>query len=497
MSTINRGLAMQIIGNARPGSQIRGIKNYASSYATLDFNDNNDLIMVRNYDSYVPYFIIFNLLNSVEERPTIEKMASIYSCMESIHITFNIGYQQVLQFPLQLLWGIKTPTIVNNKLYLAIPFDSFFGEIPMNALTNNDIQFSIKNTHELSNYVRNYSLNCKIIVRNCFLTIPNPPQINQPINTIQQISSIQVNHYNQNVFNATDGATEFCIRTNCFNGLTKGFFINCEVDELYELKFYINNVLRINYDLFHIQNYCITLSSNLLYLPFNDSLSFTTRETSEFYNSINFSCITSSILNLKFYNEQSRVSVHNLYFNEYRYYNGMGSLVSQYQPSFINTDTSVHPIVNIIEDIHSINEMNIELYTLDMSGNVIHNNYLTNITGFNHFTGFSNVTGFIGFTNDTGLTGPYNYPSSLTNLNLDMSGNDIIIYRLITDSNRTICNITHDPILESHRYLQCQNCNLNYSENAINTWLQRRRTCPTCRIVWPNDNIVFINLSED
>jgi hypothetical protein len=500
MSVINRGLAVQIISNTGPNSRyITGISNCASSHATLDFNDNHELFLLRNYDSYVPYFLILNLFNWTSNHTLTENLASIYSCLDRIHITFNIGYQQILQLPLQLLWGLKTPTIVNNKLYLAVPFDSFFGEIHMNSLVNNDVQFRINNAQELSNYVRNFSLNCKITITNVFLTGYHPQPNHQPVVFIQQLTTLQVNHYNHDVINSigTNGSNEYCIRTNCFDGLTKGIFISCDVEDLYEIKFYINNILRINYDLFHIQNYCVTLSCNLLYLPFNDSLRFIDKTVESFHNSINFSCLNSSILNLKFNNEQTKVCIHNLYCNEFRYHNGMGALIAPYQPSFIRTDTSIHEVTPIIEDIPSIDLTNMHLMpVVDISGNVI--NHYSGATGpFANQSGrFSGATGpFISASSHYGPYGPYGpfEPSGPSNA----AGNaPIISYKNITDNNRAICNITHELILEHDSYMQCSICHLNYSENALKTWLERRRTCPTCREPW-TDNRVYINLMLD
>jgi len=458
MLSINRGLAEQIIANSASNN---ATINHATSHTTLDFNDNYDLYLIRNYDSYMPYFLVFNLYNWTLNHTSLENLSSIYSCLDRIHLTFNVGYQQILQFPLQLLWNLKTPTIVNNKLYLAIPFDMCFGEIRMNSLVNNDIHFSIKNVGEINNYTRDFSLICKITVTDGFLTGFN--QIQNHSSFIQQITTLQVNHYNPNVFNVTNGSVEFHIRTNCFDGVTKGLFISCDVDELYEIKFYINNVLRIDYDLFYIQTFCRILSSNMIYLPFNDTTRFDERNIAAFNGSINLSGINSSILNLKFLTEQTKVCVHNLYCNHFTYQNGMGGLVAPFQPSFIHTNTDIHPLSEIVTNTNTIMNM------LDMSGNIII---------------ARGVIGLIGQTGPTGPTGPTNVASHS------------IIYCPINDVEKTVCNIMHDIIMAADRYMQCHSCINNYSERAIKTWLQRQSTCPTCRVVWTNNN-VYINASAD
>jgi hypothetical protein len=472
MSTINRGLAEQIISNNVSNAATNADSgNYATSHTTLDFNDNQELYLVRNYDSYVPCFLVFNLYNWTLNQLTVETLGSIYSCLNRIHLTFSIGYRQILQLPFQFLWNLKPPTIVNNKLYLSIPFDIFFGTINMNQLVNNDIKFSIQHINEINNYARNFSLICKMTLTNTFLTGQQqhqPRQIN-PEN-IQQLTTLQVNHYNPNVFNMTNGSTEFHIRTDCFDGLTKGLFISCDTNELYEIKFYINNVLRINYDLFFIQNFCKIISSNLLYLPFNESTSFNERHISSFNGSINFSRINSSILNLQFRSEQTTVCVHNLYYNQIRYQNGMGGLVAEYEPSFIHTDTSIHPLTHIIEAVPVINNDvldNVIFHTLniDLSGNYVP-------TGPN--TGHNNISDF--------------YPVIITS---EMT-------RQIETAG-AICGITHEEILINEHYMQCSRCNHNFSAVALKTWLQQKitwsRTCPMCRSPWSN-YVLYINNDE-
>jgi hypothetical protein len=498
MSTINRGLAEQIISNnvssaATNAATNTNSANYATSHTTLDFNDNLELYLVRNYDSYVPYFLVFNLFNWTLNQLTVETLNSIYTCLNRIHLTFSIGYRQILQLPFQFLWNLKTPTIVNNKLYLSIPFDMFFGIINMNQLVNNDIKFSIQHINEINNYARNFSLICKMSLTNTFLTGQQqhqPRQIN-PEN-IQQLTTLQVNHYNPNVFNMTNGSTEFRIRTDCFDGLTKGLFISCDVDELYEIKFYINNVLRINYDLFFIQNFCTIISSNLLYLPFNEtttsfngSTSFNERNISSFNGSINFSRINSSILNLQFRTEQSTVCVHNLYYNQIRYQNGMGGLVAEYEPSFIHTDTSIHPLTHIIEAVPVINNDvldNVIFQTLniDLSGN-----YVLTATNAGHNTAAHN--------NAAHNNAAHNNASDVY---------PVIITSEMTRQIETagaICGITHEEILINEHYMQCSRCNHNFSADALKTWLQQKiiwsRTCPMCRSPWSN-YVLYINNDE-
>jgi hypothetical protein len=123
---------------------------------------------------------------------------------------------------------------------------------------------------------------------------------------------------------------------------------------------------------------------------------------------------------------------------------------------------------------------------MDLSGNIIGVNHQQNI---NHSatataTGFA-VTGTVG-----GQTGPGPGPvDPVYPVHIESVINMVV-------GERDICNITHEQIGEGHRYMSCSNCDNNYSEIAIVTWLRKKpqwsRTCPTCRSIWDN-YCVYVN----
>jgi hypothetical protein len=322
---------------------------------------------------------------------------------------------------------------------------------------------------------------CKIVVSNSFLTGQNQNLTQQQReqwrhlspNFIQQISSLQVCH--QNILT---GSAEFRIRINCFEGLTKGLFISCNVDELTEIKFYINNVLRVNYDLFYIQTYCVKHSNKMLYMPFNGLTSFKERSISTFDGSINFSLGQTFVLNLKFNCGQNKVCVHNLYTNKFAYQNGMGALSVAYQPGFTRNDISMHPLTPLVEGV-----LHFDATLFDLSGNFVG---ITSGNAIESGNEISNAT----ISN-----------AAISNaVNIDLSGNFIgtnpIVMRQIEEEWST-CDITHEEIAEGGHYMQCHGCNHNFSEAAIKTWLRQRaiKTCPMCRVAWSN-YVVYLNINE-
>ena len=66
-----------------------------------------------------------------------------------------------------------------------------------------------------------------------------------------------------------------------------------------------------------------------------------------------------------------------------------------------------------------------------------------------------------------------------------------IINRPVTEDKR-ICGISWEEIQPNDSYMYCYCCNNNFKEEEIKRWLLQRRTCPTCRTSWSNNNI-YIN----
>jgi phage FluMu protein Com len=54
------------------------------------------------------------------------------------------------------------------------------------------------------------------------------------------------------------------------------------------------------------------------------------------------------------------------------------------------------------------------------------------------------------------------------------------------------CAITCEDIGIGAKYLSCHQCNNNFSEVEIKKWIEKKKTCPTCRVGWDNFQI-YIN----
>lgn len=490
------GMVTQIFTSAPPAhysNNFTNIANYAVGTKVLPFlTDGNShthiLELSPDIDCYIPHTFVIHLYSNpnIQDPEYIQNMCNLFHTMR---LVLKISEQTVLQLPLSLLCKIKPPEIHDEKLYIHIPFKSLFEKINMIELLYSTVTFSLMGSHEISNYANNFSLITKIYMYDSHeRRLSSNNNINR---SIQQISTLYISNHNPSNENLLSRRI-FQIQTNMLNGVTKGLLIQCSLANLISIKFYLNNLLRFDYDPYLISTACIKLSNNLLYMPFNDETDFLNRDIDSFYGSINLSRLQNSILFLQFDQDQDHVVIHNVYLNYLRQNSGLSGLGIDYRPTFTENTINDHPIQPIVgippnsnmldmSGNYIINSSNMR----DMSGNYIINNPSSGRTGPNyHNTGSSATTG------TSGDTGP---PSSIQ-IHYPIP-NGAIIYQPI-NPERNICNITHDEIAVNQRYMSCSNCQIHFLETALKRWFSPRipstRTCPTCREVWTNFN-VYVN----
>jgi hypothetical protein len=288
---------------------------------------------------------------------------------------------------------------------------------------------------------------------------------------IQQIGSLSITV----PYNSSVSKRSFHFHTSVLFGQTKGFLIQGNISELTAIKFYVNNIMRFDYDAFLISTACIKLSDNLIYMPFNEITNFLDKNVIAFAGSINLSQLQSSSMSLQFLNDQNKFTVHNIYSNYFRHRDGLGALCLDGRPVFINRLANFLPLVGPVDNNPTL---------LDISGN-----YILSGTGLSG-TGLSS-TGL----SSTGLSSTLNTGTVLEEPNYYIPAGQQI-YQLI-NPQRNICNISHDEIGPGHFYMSCANCSNHFLESSLKQWLRRRsgrsRTCPMCREIWTNYNI-YMNL---
>ena len=418
----------------------------------------NGLITLNHNNSFetklIPETLIFNISNDLSN--TLDRLNTLKQIIYSLQLHFSIGTTDILKIPLSVLWGLKEPEIIGDKLYLSIPFSLFFGEIHMCGILQQDVNFRIVRNTGSVEYITGYHLLFKT-----FLTHPNEERRYTDVsnNIIQQLSSI---HVKVDMENPLTQSNEFRIRTNMLRGLVKGFFIEVSnINDLYEIQFYMNGTTRIDYDMYMIKHMCTIINNNIIYMPFNSDITYDTINQNSYTGSINIDRIDNSFLNLKFSSVKNQVYIYALTNNFYNQRNGSGFITFLYPLQNITQDFSYHTLTPI-EDL-------LRPYRNSM------------------------------FYHEILQDGP-EFEMHLNDAYTDASGNYIsqVLNRLIEDEERNTCPISQLQIQQGERYMLCAGCLNCYNEMDLIQWFQNQNghnrvpSCPTCREPWRDFN-VYIN----
>jgi hypothetical protein len=470
MNNIN-GSIMQLALNER--GEIRNtygsrniFTNVAVDFQTYNFQ-NYKLTLSRNVDKIIPEYLILNLYN------TDTTLETIYNYGRNIYINFKIGVQTLLNIPLSILWNLKEPEICDNKLYLQIPFEMFFGNIYSAGLQFREVSFTLVNHTNLANYISDYSLLCKTYIGDSQYR-----RSNQDTSSccIQQISSLEVK---VSLDNPESVSNEFKIQTNSFPGFSKGFFIERNnISELNGMQFYIYGQIRIDYNRFMIRNKCQRINDNMIFVPFHADKSFNDRSFNSFVGSINLSEITQSSLKLNFDTHCNKVKIYSMNMNDYSQIRSEITISQNIVNTHLVEDFTRHSLMHVdnIDRIERIEIESIETNTIvnDIRVNTIFENNM-NIIHYNNL--YSGI----------GMSGPPNYLEPINN-SIDDLIVDIGDTILIPEDKKT-CGITLEEISLDEKYMRCTNCLNNFTEQSIRTWLTQIRTCPDCRCNWIDYNI--------
>ena len=484
--SIHFGMITQIFTNVNSDNVSTNIMNYAVGMKTLHFfhdrNNNNMLNLSRDFDCYIPHTLVINLYPGHNQQLDDSESEFIYNVCHLFHkmrLVLQISEQTMLQLPLSLLYELNRVELHDRKLYIRLPFEALFNKINMIELFYSTVSFLLLDAHEISNYSNSFSLLTKVYMHdeNERSWISNNNRHNS-FSLIQQIGTLYVS-----VPESSSDRRSFQIQTNILNGDTKGFLIQCDITELTSINFYVNNLLRVDYDRYLIQNACVKLSNNLLYMPFNDHSDFLDKGINTFSGAINLSRLQNSTMCLQFSQDQSKIVIHNVYYNYLQQTNGLGGLRIDYRPTFIENSIANHPVQPIIG-----NPPNSAM--LDMSGNYIINrgsqtnshNYI-NSSYYNSSSSYGrtgpgpyrNANYINSYTGSVGSVGSVGSASAATTGSITVlnTGETEINYPVPTGSfifqvinpERNVCNITHDEITTEQQYMTCSNCNIHFLIN--------------------------------
>jgi hypothetical protein len=341
----------------------------------------------------------------------------------------------------------------------------FFGNIHIVGLQFREVTFTLVNHTNLTNYVSGYSLLCKTYTGDSQYRRNNMDISNC---CIQQISSVEIH---VSLENHEDTSDEFKIETNSFQGFSKGFFIETNnINELNNMRFFINDLIRIDYNRFMIRNKCQRINDNMLFLPFNADIVFNERSFNSFVGSINLSEVIQSTLKLIFDTPRNKVKVYSMNMNDY----------VQRRSEITSSQNTIN--THLVEDFTSHSLMHVERRE---TSNIV-NNIVNEIRVNNVFE--NNMNNIIYNNLYSGMSGPPEYYPSITYSSVEDLIIDIGEAKLIPQEKR-ICGINLEEINVDQKYMSCAECSNNFNEISIRIWLTQRRTCPSCRGNWSDFNV--------
>jgi hypothetical protein len=335
------------------------------------------------------------------------------------------------EFPLNLLINLNKPTYCDNKVYIKTSFNIFFGDLPLIAVGIPEVFFTLNNYNNLSRFIERVGIICELI----FLHTEERRAlaINEFKRLYQELTWVEYDIRNiRNINNAYKFHIDF-------PRVSKGFFIECEeINNLsgIQLNFDIpgnNNNQRFYLNKFLIQTKCVKINENMIYFPFNSRKSYTDTSVQSYEGGTNFCRINDVTLLLKFNEPINNIKIYNLGSNLLKKTENRGTHVA-YNNTFFNNGLR---------------------------------NYESQNYSFEYYYWGGKKQSLIQYI-------------------------DPIIKQI---GENITCAITCEDIGVGAKYLSCHQCNNNFSEVEIKKWIEKKKTCPTCRVGWDNFQI-YINGSE-
>lgn len=217
---------------------------------------------------------------------------------------FNIICNGMFIFRISLGFFTKLYGIIKNKNKIIIPVD--FKMFLSNIMYN--LGFAML-TYSIDCDFKKYGLNLELSLKIEFQRTTN---ISMKYNFFQHIQE-QIVH--------TNGQSLVRIRLH-HNFITKGFFINANLDSISNLKMLINGTERFNFDEFFLHTICIKINEELFYVPLDINKKFYDYDESSYYSSINLSRIDNTYFFFNFKNVPARFIIYSLSANTITNYGG-------------------------------------------------------------------------------------------------------------------------------------------------------------------------------
>lgn len=193
-----------------------------------------------------------------------EDIKNFYEIIKEHNISFKIYAMSntIQHLNVQLLIELNKPYVDNNTITIKIP--NILKAIELIGLEHDKLFVSF----DESNIIKNIT-EIKLYLTNYIYDTPKRKEIaTKP--TQRHLEEIIGGTLYKNIIYEKVNDTFLFNFNICSESYSKGFYILCSnIDDLVEIKFTTCKQNRLLYDKFCIQNYCMRISNNLLFVPFN------------------------------------------------------------------------------------------------------------------------------------------------------------------------------------------------------------------------------------
>ena len=393
-------------------------------------NNNTYKINQQRYsDIILPEYLVFEFVDNI----SVDDFMDVVIKDTSFRV--EIGGHQIWNIPLYLCANLNKPKkIGNKKISLKLSFDMLISGIDVVALQLYEINYYLNNI----NYLQYNDLeNISVVVKGTYIDTPIRQQIaQQPHETLIQ----QIQYKGEEIHTSL-----YMVGLN-FNNLTKGYFIEGNIDLITNFELLLNGHIRWKYDETLLSLYAKRISDNLIYIPFNtdnlDNYKLPAEDRTSYIGSLNSSRIDNTVMNFIFsenyhYQGGNQIKIYALSAEKFRYGytngggSGLGTAMLSNGSDYININ------------------------------NNINNNIITTSTQIHEI-------------------------SSLDEWE--------IINKLINLDRNNECPISLSPFNDNDKYCMCSTCNCNFSYDAFKDWIIEapHKVCPTCRSQW-TELVVYVN----
>lgn len=173
-------------------------------------------------------------------------------------LTMSIGGVEIIKFLLSLLINLNEPIICDNKMYINLKFDMFFGELKICDFAYHNISFNLSNIFGNTHFILNYGIVGKLI----YLDSGDRNNISSSTleALIQQLSLIYIV---PNINDLSISSAIFNIPYLPFENTSKGFLFECgNIDNLNNILLTLNGRIRFELNRFLIRTKCKKLINN-------------------------------------------------------------------------------------------------------------------------------------------------------------------------------------------------------------------------------------------